>query len=89
MLPVLWDHLIEQKPDFVINISASPFSYDHAETRLEIVKANALRYKIPLFYVNHVGAQTEIIFDGGSIVMGASGQIYEEMPYFKEAYSIF
>ena len=83
------DHYIKQEPDFVINISASPFSYDHAEERLGIVKENALRYNLPLFYVNHVGAQTEIIFDGGSIVMGASGKIYEEMAYFEESYAIY
>lgn len=83
------DHLIQQDPDFVINISASPFSYNHAEARLEIIKANADRYKVPLFYTNHVGAQTEIIFDGGSVVMCASGKIYEEMPYFEEAYAIY
>lgn len=83
------DILIDQQPDFVINLSASPFSYDHAEKRLDIVQANALRYKVPIFYTNHVGAQTEIIFDGGSIVMGASGKVYEELPYFEEAYSVF
>ncbi len=83
------DHLIEQKPDFVINVSASPFDYDHAEDRIEILKENALRYNVPLFYVNHVGAQTEVIFDGGSIVMSASGNVYEEMAYFEEAYAIY
>ena len=83
------DHLIEQKPDFVINVSASPFDYNHAEDRIEILKENALRYNVPLFYVNHVGAQTEVIFDGGSIVMSASGNVYEEMAYFEEAYAIY
>jgi len=79
------DHLIQQKPDFVINVSASPFSFNHAKARLDILRANADRYKIPLFYVNHVGAQTEIIFDGGSVVMAANGKIHDEMEYFKES----
>ncbi len=83
------DHLINQNPDFVINLSASPFDYDHAEDRIAILKENAIKYNLPFFYVNHVGAQTEVIFDGGSIVMGASGRVYEEMPYFVEAYSIY
>ncbi len=83
------DILIDQNPDFVINISASPFSYDQAEERLDVIRANALRYNIPMFYINHIGAQTEIIFDGGSVVMSASGKIYEEMPYFKEHYRVF
>jgi len=81
--------MIEQNPDFVINISASPFDYDHAAERIEILRENALRYKLPLFYVNHIGAQTEILFDGGSIVMGPSGTIYEEMSYFIEDYKVY
>ncbi|MCL4133003.1 UNVERIFIED_CONTAM: hypothetical protein GTU68_037330 [Idotea baltica] len=78
------DHLIKQQPDFVINVSASPFSFNHANARLDMLRANADRYKIPLFYVNHVGAQTEIIFDGGSVVMAANGKIHDEMDYFTE-----
>ena len=83
------DELYKKQPDFVINLSASPFSYDHAENRIKVLKANVDRYKIPFFYVNHVGAQTEIIFDGGSLVLSPNGQIFEELPYFKESYRIF
>ena len=78
------DALSALEPDFMINLSASPFSFDHAEDRLAILKANADLYKVPIFYTNHVGAQTEIIFDGGSIVMSPNGKVYEEMVYFKE-----
>jgi len=83
------DHMIKQSPDFVINLSASPFDYDHAHERVEIVRQNALRYKLPLFYVNHVGAQTEVIFDGGSVVMSGDGKIYDEMSYFIEDYKVY
>ncbi|MDG1720846.1 MAG: NAD+ synthase [Bacteroidia bacterium] len=78
------DSLIEEKPDFILNLSASPFSYKQAEERKEIVKANSLRYGIPLFYANHVGAQTEIIFDGGSLAANSKGEIVAELPYFQE-----
>ncbi len=78
------DEMMKDKPEFVINVSASPFSYKHAQDRLDIVRANVDRYNIPMFYINHCGAQTEILFDGGSIVMSANGDVYEEMPYFKE-----
>ena len=37
-----------------------------------------------MFYVNHVGAQTELLFDGGSLVLSPNGTIYEELPYFEE-----
>lgn len=78
------DEMMPQKPDFIINLSASPFSYKQAAERLNIIRANVERYKIPMFYVNHVGAQTELIFDGGSVVMCANGETFDEMSYFKE-----
>ncbi|MBT8232604.1 MAG: NAD+ synthase [Saprospiraceae bacterium] len=83
------DILIKESPDFIINVSASPFSYSHAEERIEVLKANVDRYNIPLFYSNNVGAQTELIFDGGSVAMSPNGTIHREMPYFKEALEIF
>lgn len=79
------DELQAQSPDFVLNLSASPFSYEHAAERIHVLKANIERYGKPMFYVNHVGAQTEIIFDGGSIVMSPDGNVYDELPYFEEA----
>ncbi|MEZ4948725.1 MAG: hypothetical protein R2784_04955 [Saprospiraceae bacterium] len=81
--------MMPQEPDFVINVSASPFSYNHAKNRLAVLKANVERYKIPFFYINHTGAQTEIIFDGGSVAMRADGTVLEEMPYFEEVVKTF
>jgi NAD+ synthase (glutamine-hydrolysing) len=78
------DELHSQEPDFILNLSASPFSYSHAENRIHVLKANINLYNKPMFYVNHVGAQTEIIFDGGSIVMSPDGNVYDELPYFEE-----
>ncbi len=83
------DEMMPQKPDFVINVSASPFAYDHMEERIHVLKANVKRYGLPMFYVNHVGAQTEILFDGGSLVMSPDGMVYEEFPYFEEAMKIY
>ncbi|RYD85096.1 MAG: NAD(+) synthase, partial [Sphingobacteriales bacterium] len=78
------DTLIEQKPDVMINIAASPFAYNHDEERIAILSDNAKRYNLPLFYVNQVGAQTELIFDGGSLVFDNNGDMVDEMPYFVE-----
>ncbi|HEX5625853.1 MAG TPA: NAD+ synthase [Saprospiraceae bacterium] len=83
------DELMPQKPDLILNLSASPFSYEKASTRLDVIRANVLKYKLPMFYVNCVGAQTEILFDGGSAVLSADGLCYEEMPFFAEAISYF
>ena len=79
------DRLIAQEPDVMINISASPFDYDHDEDRKEIILANVLKYKLPLYYCNTVGSQTEIVFDGGSLIYDAEGNIVKELPYFEEA----
>lgn len=78
------DKLIEQQPDVMINIAASPFAYNHDEERIAILGDNVKRYQLPLFYVNHVGAQTEIIFDGGSMAFNADGTLADELPYFTE-----
>jgi NAD+ synthase (glutamine-hydrolysing) len=79
------DQLIAQEPDVMINISASPFDYDHDEDRKEIILANVLKYKIPMYYCNTVGSQTEIVFDGGSLIYDAQGNVVKELPYFEEA----
>lgn len=82
------DKLMPQSPDLMINISASPFDYDHADDRKEVVRANVLKYKMPMVYVNTVGSQTEIVFDGGSVVMDANGAIVKELAYFQEDFQV-
>lgn len=83
------DVLIKEQPDVMINIAASPFAYNHDEERIAILKDNALRYQLPLFYVNHVGAQTELIFDGGSLIFNDKGELVDELPYFGETLSYY
>ncbi len=83
------DELIKQHPDLMINIAASPYNYQQVKERKEVLRKNAIQYKLPLFYVNHVGAQTELLFDGGSLVMNSSGEIIDELVYFKEDFKIF
>jgi len=83
------DELYKLNPDIMINIAASPFDYDQAKTRKEILLANVKKYKLPLFYVNHVGAQTELLFDGGSLAMNANGDIIDELKYFEEDFRVF
>ena len=83
------DEMMDQKPDFILNLSASPFDHVHAETRIQIVRTNIERYKIPMFYANQTGAQTDVVFDGGSIVMSADGKVLDEMPYFEECLRVY
>jgi NAD+ synthase (glutamine-hydrolysing) len=82
------EELAKEKPDLLINIAASPFDYSHAEKRNHILSRNALQYKLPLLYLNHVGSQTEIIFDGGSLVMNDRGEVVQRMKYFEEDFMV-
>ena len=83
------DVLMEENPDLMINIAASPFSYLHDENRIKVLTDNARKYKLPIYYVNQIGAQTEIIFDGGSLVVAPNGQLVKELKYFEEDFEIF
>ena len=83
------NELSKQHPDFMINIAASPFSYNKDKVKKRIFIEKSVRYKLPLFYVNQVGANTELIFDGGSMVINAAGEVVSEMEIFKEDYRIY
>ncbi len=82
------DQLIGLKPDLMINISASPFDYDHDDDRKEVIRANVLKYQLPIFYCNAVGSQTEIVFDGGSLVYDRKGKLVTELLYFEEDFAM-
>ncbi len=78
------DILIMQAPDIMINIAASPFNYEQQQIRPGILKANTAQYKIPLVYVNQVGAQTELLFDGNSCVFDKDGNTVAYCKSFNE-----
>jgi NAD+ synthase (glutamine-hydrolysing) len=78
------DILIKQSPDMMLNLSASPFDYTHDEDRHAIIKANVLKYKIPMFYCGSVGSQTEIVFDGNSLVFDKDANLCGKLASFKE-----
>jgi NAD+ synthase (glutamine-hydrolysing) len=78
------DELMKQNPELMINIAASPFDFSHREDRIRILQKNATKYQLPVLYTNHVGAQTELIFDGGSMAVAADGSIVRELNYFEE-----
>ncbi len=82
------DELTRFNPDLIINIAASPFHYDQPVARFEVLKRNAMTYGIPVFYVNHVGGQTELLFDGGSMAVNAAGELVAELNRFSEDFKI-
>ena len=77
------------KADCIINISASPFSYTHWEERRKVAYAVASDYKTPLFYVNNIGTNTDLTFDGGSFAVDKKGNVVSELAYFKEDMQVF
>ncbi|HCC71890.1 MAG TPA: NAD+ synthase [Bacteroidales bacterium] len=78
------NELSKLRPDIIINISASPFSHTKIKSKVKIFTDKASMYKIPLFMVNQVGANTDLIFEGNSMVVGPGGNIIDIFPSFTE-----
>ncbi len=94
----LWDAGYEHKPiedlarkcpDFIVSISASPFYRGVAGVRDQLVKSHAKKYRLPLLYLNQVGGQDDLIFDGRSFFADASGKILFRAPAFQEGLFFF
>lgn len=83
------DELSGARPDLILNIAASPFSRRQPRIRGEVLAENARHYQAPLVYVNHVGAQTELIFDGHSTVYNAQGRCIRKLAAFEEDFGCF
>ncbi|MBN1598008.1 MAG: NAD+ synthase [Bacteroidales bacterium] len=83
------DNLVTGGCDFIINIAASPFAYNHDDIKNEILRYNAMKYSLPVYYVNQIGAQTELIFDGASRILNTSGNVIHRLPAFKEDISFY
>lgn len=73
-----------QGADLLINISASPFSMNKLALREQMVCGHAKRNNIPILYVNQVGANTEVIFDGDSMAVNSDGTLMQRHPSFEE-----
>jgi len=83
------DELAKHKPDIIINIAASPFSYSKIESKTNVFRKKAKKHRIPLVMVNQTGANTELIFDGASMAINPKGEIVERLPFFEEAIRSF
>ncbi len=78
------DELARQQPDLMINLSASPFDYTHNADRQYIVKANVEKYGLPMFYCNAIGSQTEVTFDGSSLVFDKDANLVGRLKSFEQ-----
>lgn len=74
--------LKEKGADIIISLNASPFEQNKQEQRKSLLKKRAIKYGLPIIYANSVGGQDDLVFDGGSMVIDASGKILHEAPRF-------
>lgn len=94
----IWDDRYKVKPlaalakknaDLVVNISASPYYRGVAASRERLLKVHARRYGFPILYVNQVGGQDDLLFDGRSLFMDAKGRVPFRAPAFEEGLFFF
>ncbi|MDX1980074.1 MAG: NAD+ synthase [Bryobacteraceae bacterium] len=78
------DELVHEGAEFLISINASPYHMGKRTQRLEIFQAAARRHRIPLVYVNQVGGNDQLVFDGSSFALAASGEPLAQCPSFAE-----
>src|SRR5207245_3840849 len=76
--------MIDQGAELIVNLSASPFSMQKPAIRHEMVATLARTYHRPIFYCNAVGGNDQLIFDGNSIAVNASGGLIAQLPAFRE-----
>ncbi|MCL5260435.1 MAG: NAD+ synthase [Gammaproteobacteria bacterium] len=74
----------KKKAELIISLNSSPFDMYKPYVREEIVCTRAKEAKIPIVYVNAIGAQDELVFDGGSLVINAKGEVTGRAEFFKE-----
>src|SRR5437016_1955148 len=80
--------LIEQGAEIIVNLSASPFSLHKPAIRREMVSALARAYQRPICYCNAIGGNDQLVFDGNSIAVNASGELIAQLASFLEQEAI-
>jgi NAD+ synthase (glutamine-hydrolysing) len=78
--------LADKGATILINISASPFTVGKEDIRLELIRGHAARYQLPFVFVNQVGGNDELVFDGRSLYVGKGGEVGAALPMFEEAF---
>jgi NAD+ synthase (glutamine-hydrolysing) len=81
--------LVMQGSSILLNLSASPYTIDKRFLRLGMLRSTALHHKRPVVYVNQVGGNDSLIFDGASVAFTASGKIAAQARAFEEDLVLF
>lgn len=83
--PDVVECLAESGAEMILSVNASPFDASKENDRMVHTVARALEADLPLLYVNMVGGQDEVVYDGNSFAIGADGTLAAHMPSFGEA----
>lgn len=76
--------LAEKEATVMINISASPFNIGKDKTRFKIIKRHVLKCQMPFVFVNQIGGNDELIFDGTSMIVDKTGRTIDTLASFQE-----
>ncbi len=77
------------KYDFIIVLNASPFEKEKFSERLKLVKSRIEKFKVPILYVNLIGGQDDLVFDGGSFCVDKNKIVVYQGPFFRESDNFF
>ena len=80
--------LAADRAELILNLSASPWRVDKPIDRRRLFGALAAKHAVPIVFVNQVGGNDELIFDGGSFVVDANGRVQAAMPLFETGLEI-
>jgi NAD+ synthase len=86
--PAVSTHLAREGAELLLVPNGSPFEVDKFLQRLELVQARARESGIPIAYVNQVGGQDELVFDGGSFVVNGDGSLGHVLPFWRESLTV-
>lgn len=81
--------LASQGISLLINMSASPYALGKPEQRLAMIKYCAVNYDLPVVYVNQVGGNDDLIFDGASLAFNRHGQLVDLLPSFRSSFALW
>jgi len=93
----LWDdnydikvtEILAKDADLIVNISASPFEYGKRFVRKQLLSKKARKYNVPMIYVNQVGGQDDLVFDGESMIINSNGDLVAISKKFEEDFLVF
>ncbi|MDJ1170133.1 NAD+ synthase [Roseofilum sp. BLCC_M154] len=80
--------LMDKNVDLVVNLSASPYSLNKPALRTSMLSYSASRYQVPIIYVNQVGGNDDLIFDGHSLAVNQTGKVVTQLEGFESDFQV-